>query len=237
MKSPPLHWSRKQLEPRRLRWSRTAHRHGEAGGGVQPRSAPCPPPPGLPRPVQGPASSSLLSSFALATCCHFTRRSKGSRPSHIPEHGVRLGMEAQGQEGELELCPNKYWNQRLALLSPRAEMEPKGCHALPRFLGWCHLPAVRETSESVLTPPSLSLSFSTSSWSPKAARLVREPIAECDGRLQGHVLGPLSASGGRAGSRTMEAWQLGPPALQDTFWKRSEHCPAALEDQKLPKIL
>lgn len=179
-KSNRLHWSRKRLEPRRLCC-------GEAGlpadmvrqvGVFSLGQRPCPPQPGPQALSRDQLLPSLLSSFALATCCHFTHRNKGSRPSsHHPRTWGEAGDGGAGARGELELCPNKYWNQRLALLSPELKWSPRDATFFHVSWGWCHLPAVRETSESVLIPPSLSLSFSTSKSCPPGSRA----IAECDG--------------------------------------------------------
>lgn len=175
-KSNRLHWSRKQLEPRRLCC-------GKAGlptdmvrqvGGVQPRSAPLPAPAWAPRPVQGPAPSLLAVFVCFGHLLPFHTQEQGKQTIAHPRTWGEAGDGGAGARGELELCPNKYWNQRLALLSPELKWSPRDATFFHVSWGWCHLPAVRETSESVLIPPSLSLSFSTSSWSPKAARLVRE---------------------------------------------------------------
>ena len=166
---------------------RTAWRHGEGGWGCSARVS-APTWPGLgPKPCPGTSSSpSLLSAFAVATYCHFTHRSKGKQAIAASSQNMTLksdwgeaGDGGAGARGELELCPNEYWNQRLALLSPELKWSPRGATFFHVSWGWCHLPAVRETSEPVLIPPSLSLSFSTSSRSPKAGS---RAIAECDGR-------------------------------------------------------
>lgn len=158
--------------------SRTACRHGEAGGGVQPGSAPLPAPAWAPSPVQGPAPSLLAVFVCFGHLLPFHTQEQGKQAIAHPRTWGEAGDGGAGARGELELCPNKYWNQRLALLSPELKWSPRDATFFHVSWGWCHLPAVRETSESVLIPPSLSLSFSTSKSCPPGSRA----IAECDGR-------------------------------------------------------
>lgn len=143
-------------------------------GGVQPRSC------ALPTcliPKPRPGTSSLPPCCLRLLCSHllpFHTQEQGKQTiAHPRTWGEAGGWRRRGKR-RIRTLPKQVLESKTCSLSPELKWSPRGCHVLPRFLGWCHLPAVRETSESVLIPPSLSLSFSTSSWSPKAARLVRE---------------------------------------------------------------
>lgn len=130
---------------------------------------PCPCPPAWAPSDQGPAPSLLAVFVCFGHLLPFTRRSKGSRPSHIPEHGVRLGMEAQGKR-EIRTLPKQVLESDL-LFFPRAEMEPKGCHVPSRFLGMVSPAAVEKPQNLFYSSLPLSV-FQHISWSPKSCRLV-----------------------------------------------------------------